>query len=105
MGFLIYTSSSDADGSLGGLVAQATDGKLAGMIRSGLDDLAVCSSDPMCVLQSPTGFRKLNGAACHSCLILPETCCERNNRFLDRIMVVPGTLSENSRELCFINVA
>jgi len=93
-GVLIYTSSSDADGSLGGLVFQAIDHRLKAIVRAGYEALRVCSSDPVCALQEPEGFRKLNGAACHSCLVLPETCCERNNRFLDRNMVVPSTLRE-----------
>jgi hypothetical protein len=104
-GFLVYTSSSDADGSLGGVVAQAIDGKFASMLERGLEDLAVCSSDPICALQLPNQFRKLNGAACHNCLILPETCCERNNRFLDRVVAVPSTVNDQSDDLCFIKPA
>ena len=30
----------------------------------------------------------MNLAACHSCLLLPETCCEEGNRYLDRSMLV-----------------
>src|ERR1035437_1006857 len=101
-GFLVYTSSSDADGSLGGVVAQALDGKFASLLERGMLELGVCSSDPVCALQLPNQFRKVNAAACHNCLILPETCCERNNRYLDRIMSVPATVNERSDDLCFI---
>ena len=31
----------------------------------------------------------LHGAACHVCLFVSETTCERGNRFLDRRFVVP----------------
>ena len=27
---------------------------------------------------------QLNGAACHACLLVSETSCERGNRYLDR---------------------
>jgi hypothetical protein len=27
--------------------------------------------------------------ACHNCLFLPETSCERGNRYLDRSVLVP----------------
>jgi hypothetical protein len=30
----------------------------------------------------------LNGAACHACLLVAETSCERSNRYLDRAHVV-----------------
>lgn len=63
--------------SLGRLVAQA------------LSRGALCASDPMCAehlpsLDEPT----LHGAACHTCLFVPETSCERANRFLDRNLAV-----------------
>jgi hypothetical protein len=35
----------------------------------------------------PSDF--LHGAACHVCLVVSETSCERGNRFLDRRFVVP----------------
>jgi hypothetical protein len=31
----------------------------------------------------------LSGAACHGCLYIGETTCERMNDFLDRSLVVP----------------
>ena len=30
----------------------------------------------------------LNLAACHACGLLPETCCEERNAFLDRGLVI-----------------
>jgi hypothetical protein len=34
-----------------------------------------------------------NLAACHNCALVPETACERFNRFLDRGLVI-GTLDD-----------
>lgn len=101
-GVLIYTASTDADGSLGGLVAQATDKHIGSIIEAAFQSIQVCSSDPTCALQLPIGFRKMNAAACHSCLVLPETCCERNNYFLDRNLIVPHTIHNATDELCFV---
>lgn len=100
-GVLIYTASSDADGSLGGLVAQAIEGNLAEALRDGLISLQLCSSDPACALREPKGFRRLSASACHACLVLPETSCERNNKFLDRNTIIPHTVHELSASLCF----
>jgi hypothetical protein len=33
--------------------------------------------------------RFLAGAACHGCLLIPETSCENRNDFLDRALIVP----------------
>jgi hypothetical protein len=47
-------------------------------------------SDPLCAERlphDPADF--LHGAACHVCLFVSETTCERGNRFLDRRLVVP----------------
>jgi len=56
----------------------------------------LCSSDPLCAEHVPTlDDQTLHGAACHSCLFLPETSCERNNRLLDRAVLVE-TLTESA---------
>ena len=34
--------------------------------------------------QRRQGLNYLNGLACHSCCLLPETSCEHNNVLLDR---------------------
>jgi len=52
-------------------------------------DALRCSSDPLCAERlpaKPADF--LHGAACHACLFVSETTCERGNRFLDRRFVV-----------------
>ncbi|MGH3707512.1 MAG: hypothetical protein ACRDRQ_05285 [Pseudonocardiaceae bacterium] len=49
-----------------------------------------CSSDPLCAERLPQPHADfLHGAACHVCLFVSETTCERGNRFLDRRFVVP----------------
>jgi hypothetical protein len=87
-GFLIYTSTSDADGTLGGLERQGKGERFEATIRSAIQDCVWCSSDPLCRSGVSSLSESLNLAACHSCLLLPETCCELGNRFLDRSMLI-----------------
>lgn len=88
-GCLIYTASPDSDGSLGGLVSLATPDRLADLILRGLQDLRWCGSDPVCIETDPALMgERHSGAACHSCLLVPETACERFNRELDRAVLV-----------------
>ncbi|TDO30037.1 uncharacterized protein DUF1998 [Kribbella sp. VKM Ac-2527] len=89
-GILIYTAVPDAEGTLGGLVSQAEPRTLERLVRQALQQAMHCSSDPLCAERlphAPADF--LHGAACHVCLFLSETTCERGNRFLDRRFVVP----------------
>lgn len=94
-GVLIYTASSDADGTLGGLEREGQSAKLEQTIRRALNAMHWCSSDPLCLRGISTTSDDLNGAACHSCLFLPETSCEMFNRTLDRVTLV-GTVGENT---------
>lgn len=90
-GVLVYTASSDADGSLGGLVEQAYPDKLEAIIRNMLSEAQWCSSDPLCIASNGAngqGVNSMNYAACHNCLLLPETSCEFRNVFLDRAALV-----------------
>ncbi len=89
-GILIYTSSPDADGTMGGLAENGRPEYLPGLIAKAYDRAKWCSSDPLCIESGGQGFMGLNLAACHSCLVLPETCCENMNRYLDRALVVGG---------------
>lgn len=89
-GILIYTAVPDAEGTLGGLVSLAEPDQLVRLTRRALAGARHCSSDPLCaerLPQDPADF--LHGAACHVCLFVSETTCERGNRFLDRRFVVP----------------
>ncbi len=88
-GILIYTASSDSEGTLGGLVE--TGRRLDSHLRRALRDARLCSNDPVCaehVPNSPLEGRMLHGAACHGCLLIAETSCEQRNDFLDRALVV-----------------
>ena len=87
-GILIYTASSDSDGSLGGLVDQARPDRLGPLLMDALRESARCSQDPLCGGQDLGGQAHLNGAACHACMLLAETSCEFSNRLLDRSVLV-----------------
>ncbi len=88
-GLLIFTSTPDSDGSLGGLVRQTrVPSRFEGMLRSSLDLARICSSDPLCREHDPRRTERMNGAACHACAMVSETSCEFGNRLLDRGMLV-----------------
>ncbi len=86
-GILIYTASSDSAGSLGGVASQADPDKFAAAIKEGLTRLSWCSSDPVCIESPASGTDALNMAACHACVLAPETSCELNNTLLDRALL------------------
>ena len=92
-GVLIYTSTADADGTLGGLVRQGRAGRMEALVRSAIEAMEWCSSDPLCMKGINSLSEGMNLAACHSCVLAPETACEHFNRFLDRAMLVgePGS--------------
>lgn len=93
-GVLIYTTAPDAEGSLGGLVEKGEPRYLASVISRGVDKARWCSSDPLCIsADHGQGFLGLNLAACFSCVLLPETSCEKMNKYLDRAAVI-GTLND-----------
>jgi len=94
-GVLLYTSASDSEGTLGGLVSLGRPEVLGQIISRMLEELSTCSSDPLCSEHKPTGENEvLHGAACHTCLFVSETSCERGNRYLDRSALV-ATLAEH----------
>lgn len=89
-GILIYTAAPDSEGTLGGLVTLGGTANLEQHLDQALEGLEICSSDPLCAETQPEqAFMSLHGAACHNCLFLPETSCERGNRYLDRTVLVP----------------
>ncbi|WP_370181636.1 DrmB family protein [Rhodococcus wratislaviensis] len=92
-GILVYTASSDSAGSLGGVASQAAPESFAGVLREGLTRLSWCSSDPVCIESTASGTDALNLAACHACVLVPETSCELSNTFLDRALLF-GTPEE-----------
>lgn len=89
-GVLIYTATSDNEGTLGGLEREGLSQRIAGTVLRALRRLEWCSSDPLCMSGVSTTSDPLNGAACHSCLFVPETACELFNRTLDRAVLIGG---------------
>src|SRR5690606_7868283 len=96
-GLLVYTASSDSAGSLGGVASMAETELLGAALREGLQRLSWCSSDPVCIESTGSGTDGLNLAACHACVLAPETSCEMNNSFLDRALLF-GTHDEGCEE-------
>jgi hypothetical protein len=82
-GILVYTSGPSSDGTLGGLAGQANQKRINLIMSQALESRNHCSNDPVCAEHRPTDLEP-NGAACHTCLILPETSCELRNHLLDR---------------------
>ncbi|MHC5268414.1 DrmB family protein [Enterococcus sp. LJL98] len=92
-GILIYTSSSDSEGTLGGLVKQGVPEKFFDLLNAALEKAKWCSFDPVCIESESQGRDSLNGAACHACSLISETSCEKMNVFLDRSVLI-GSLEE-----------
>lgn len=87
-GILLFTGSSDAQGTLGGLVDAARDIKRH--LSRACQLATLCSNDPVCSSHIPGhgSVERLSGSACHGCLYISETSCEQFNRHLDRSLVV-----------------
>lgn len=101
-GILLYTGTVGSEGTLGGLVDQGR--RMEHHIERAIRDGSLCSNDPLCGSHSPQGDlsdRLLEGAACHGCLFISESSCERFNRYLDRGLVVP--VVGQPRELAFFD--
>lgn len=87
-GVLIYTGSPDSEGSLGGLVRLAQPQLIEETIKRAVRHSTWCGSDPVCAETDPTqSGERVSGAACHCCLLVPETACEKFNRELDRTLL------------------
>ncbi|MFZ4829029.1 MAG: DrmB family protein [Phototrophicaceae bacterium] len=101
-GILIYTSASDSEGTLGGLIGLGADeAVLYQMVRNSLESIALCAGDPLCAEHSlDQSGKTIHAAACHACLFSPETSCERGNRYLDRSVLIP-TLRDETTPLAF----
>jgi hypothetical protein len=93
-GFLIYTATTDADGTLGGLQRQGQADRMRRTVPSAIRAMEWCSSDPLCISDRMAPPEAASGAACHACVLSPETACEHFNRLLDRAFLVglPGDL-------------
>lgn len=73
---------------------------LRGALIEGLQRLSWCSSDPVCIESQGSGTDALNLAACHACVLAPETSCEMNNSFLDRALLF-GAYDHDERDGLF----
>ncbi|WP_168914791.1 DUF1998 domain-containing protein [Microcella flavibacter] len=89
-GVFIYTTSSDVEGTLGGLVRQGETAHLANAVVRAVEQAAWCANDPVCSESEPQSIDGLNLAACHACVLSPETSCESSNLLLDRLTLVGG---------------
>lgn len=83
-GLLIYTSTTDTDGTLGGLQRQGKTNLLEQTLTKAIESLKWCSSDPLCIDGLMSSRENGSIGACHSCIIAPETSCEEFNNYLDR---------------------
>jgi len=98
-GILIYTTSPDKSGTLGGLAELTRPRQFWGVFTRALDHSAWCSADPVCREHKGQGPDLLNLAACHACVLIPDTACAYGNLLLDRLLVkggddLPGFLEE-----------
>ncbi|MEY3895285.1 MAG: hypothetical protein RLZZ214_804 [Verrucomicrobiota bacterium] len=94
-GLMIYTSTSDSDGTLGGLQRQGESKRFGEMFVEAIRSNEWCASDPLCIKGLVSKSESSSLACCHSCLLAPETSCQDFNRFLDRAMLV-GTPEDRS---------
>lgn len=86
-GFLIYTSSGDSEGTMGGLVRLGKISSIESILEKAISKANWCSSDPVCNeigMDFGQGRDFLNGAACHNCAYVSEISCEELNKYLDR---------------------
>src|SRR5262249_501045 len=96
-GILIHTGTSDAEGTLGGLVEAGR--RLGHHLRQAVETGRLCSNDPVCAdhYADDTNERRFqHGAACHGCLLIAETSCEQRNDLLDRALVVPTVATQDA---------
>jgi hypothetical protein len=87
-GVLIYTATSDSDGTLGGLQRRGSPDLLGPTVIGALRSVQWCSSDPLCISGETGAPDSHSIGACHSCMLVPETSCEHHNRFLDRALLI-----------------
>ena len=89
-GLLIYTASSDSQGSLGGLVRMIKPQHFENLIINAMENIQTCSNDPICLESNGQGHSGLNLAACHACCMVPDLACSTlpKNIFLDRSVLV-----------------
>ncbi len=96
-GILLLTGSPDAEGTLGGIVEVGR--RVHHHLKAAIEMGELCSNDPICAEHRPDDAseeRFLHGACCHGCVLIAESSCEFQNRFLDRALVVPTVASADA---------
>ena len=86
-GILIYTAVADIVGSLGGIVESSQPKQFLKLLNGAFKHAQWCSLDPVCTEHQGQGPCWLNRAACHGCVLVPETACQYSNVFLDRVFI------------------
>ena len=87
IGILLYVSSMDTAGTMGGLVDLARHGKFENILHKAIEKIQWCPLDPVCMDPITNGQTIRTPGACHHCLYLPETACLHFNQGLDRKML------------------
>ena len=82
-GVIIYVSTPGSDGTLGGLTSLVDQSIIPKIITNAEIHMKTCSNDPVCS-EREFNQTRIRGAACHCCLMSPETSCAYQNKFLDR---------------------
>lgn len=85
-GVLIYTSSSDSAGSLGGLVRMIKPEYFKNLLSNAIENSHTCFNDPICIESQGQGLSGLCLASCYACSMIPDLSCGifPQNTFLDR---------------------
>lgn len=86
-GVMIFTAVPDIAGTLGGIVQLANPASFLRLLDNALRQAQWCSLDPVCGEMEKQGPFWLNRAACHACVLVPDTCCSYHNVFLDRVLI------------------
>jgi hypothetical protein len=95
-GVLLYTAAADSEGTLGGLVSLGRPEQLSWHIANAIEEMQTCASDPLCAEHTCKEDHTLHSAACHACLFVPETSCERGNKYLDRSVLTRTFLGKDA---------
>lgn len=83
-GALIYTTSADKCGTLGGVSRYADKDEFMSLLHKALLFSEHCDNDPLCS-DHPSG--RSSKSSCFACVFLPETSCSHFNQWLDRKLV------------------
>lgn len=83
-GALIYTTSADKCGTLGGVSRYADGSEFMALLRKALLFSEHCDNDPLCS-DHPSG--RSSKSSCFACVFLPETSCSHFNQWLDRKLI------------------